>query len=204
MDPRLAGALERARSLGLLGPGSVADQVTHALGFRRAWEAHRGSPPTSLCDLGSGGGLPGIVLAQVWPACRTVLLEASARRCAFLRGVLGELGLDRAEVAEGPAEQLAREPGIEGSFDLVTARSFGPPAVVAECAARLLDARGLLLVADPPGGAVERWPADGLMILRLELLESGGEPAIAVIRPLGACPDRYPRRVGIPAKRPLF
>jgi 16S rRNA (guanine527-N7)-methyltransferase len=135
-------------------------------------------------------------------------LEAAARRCEFLREAIRSLGLEaRLEVAEGRAEILAREPALTGTFDLVTARSFGRPGVTAECAARLLSDSGLLLVADPPIDQVpvaSRWPAGGLEQLGLRLQDHLEAPAVAVIAREGSCPDRYPRRSGVPEKRPIF
>ncbi len=202
--PDLLATLERARELGFLGPGPVAEHEAHADGFRRAWATQSPAAPGSLCDLGAGGGVPGLVLALRWPESRVVLVEAAARRAAFLRKAVAGLGLEHAEVLDGRAEVLARSAALEAAFDLVTARSFGPPAAAAECAARLLRVGGLLLVAEPPQGDPARWPALGLAQLGEELVTTGGVPAIAVIRQREACPARYPRREGVPARRPLF
>jgi 16S rRNA (guanine527-N7)-methyltransferase len=91
----------------------------------------------------------------------------------------------------------------------VVVRSFGPPAVTAECGAPFLRVGGLLVVSEPPaeeGKALEeRWPADGLAPLGLEPAERWTEPfTYHASRQVTPCPDRYPRRVGIPTKRPLF
>lgn len=158
-------------------------------------------------DLGSGAGVPGLPLALALPGCRWVLIESAARRAAFLRGSIGELGLGgRVEVVEERAELVGRRPDCRGSFDLVVARSFGPPAVVAECGAPLLHPGGRAVISEPPGGAPGRWPAPGLAELGMEPAGSvaAGGATYQVLRQTGPCPDRYPRRVGIPAKRPLF
>jgi 16S rRNA (guanine527-N7)-methyltransferase len=93
---------------------------------------------------------------------------------------------------------------MRGTVDGLVARSFGPPATTAECAAPLLAVGGLLVVSDPPD-AGDRWPVEGLALLGLvpvRRAETG--PALQVLRQDVPCPDRYPRRIGIPAKRPLF
>jgi 16S rRNA (guanine527-N7)-methyltransferase len=203
----LAAVLRRARDLGFLGPGDPEVHVHHALAFAEAYEALEGGPPAACCDLGAGGGVPGLVLATRWPRTPVVLLEASVRRCAFLREAIRELGVVKAGVTEGRVEDLARTPLLEGRFELVTARSFGRPATTAECAVRLLSPGGLLMVAEPPMGevGVARWPSEGLAALGLEPADVAGlEPRLVAIRRGGPCPDRYPRRNGIPAKRPLF
>lgn len=110
------------------------------------------------------------------------------------------------------AEEAGRDPELRATFDLVTARGFGPPAVVAECAAPFLRPGGLLVVSEPPAGEAARWPAAGLAPLGLEpvgpplTLEvgSGQTGTYQVLHQRIACPERWPRRTGIPAKRPLF
>jgi 16S rRNA (guanine527-N7)-methyltransferase len=163
-------------------------------------------PPARFCDLGAGGGVPGLVLAVQWPSSRFVLLDSSVRRCEFLREAIGELALgDRGLVAEGRAEDLARSEALEGTFDLVVARSFGPPAVVAECAVRFLQVGGELMVAEPPAPEATRWPKEGLLRLGLGPSRKASEgPRVAAMARIGEVPDRYPRRVGVPGKRPLF
>jgi 16S rRNA (guanine527-N7)-methyltransferase len=202
--------LGRARSLGLLGPGAVEDHVAHAGAFADAWHGLAGGPPDAVLDLGSGGGLPGLVLALRWPEAAVVLLDASGRRGEFLTSVLAELGLaPRAQVVVGRAEVLARSEALEGSFPLVTARSFGKPATTAECAARFLGPGGWLLVAEPPLDPAmaepSRWSPEGLATLGLGAARSiCVDPSIVGIPRLAPCPAQYPRRDGVPAKRPLF
>ena len=89
---------------------------------------------------------------------------------------------------------------------MVTARGFGPPAVTAECAAPLLAVRGRLVVSEPPEEDDRRWPTKALA--ELGLRPSGRlEQAFArfqVLRQEQLCPVTFPRRSGVPAKRPLF
>ncbi len=150
------------------------------------------------------------MLAEVWPEAELALLEGSARRAAFLRAALVELGRtgERVHVVEGRAEDHARDPGLEHHFDVVVARSFGLPAVTAECGARLLCPSGRLVVSEPPGdqpACSERWPSGPLAELGLSVeAATSGPPAFVALRSERPCPDRYPRRAGMPAKRPLF
>lgn len=103
------------------------------------------------------------------------------------------------------AEESGRDPGMRAGFDVVVARSFGAPAVTAECAAPLLKVGGRLIVAEPPGGAADRWPAQALGELCLRAVTTVTKPtAFQVLEQMAPCPDRYPRRTGVPAKRPLF
>ena len=84
-------------------------------------------------------GLPGLVLVGMWPDCRATLLDAGERRCAFLAEAVDRLGLGGPGDGRAvPAEEAGRRPDLRGGFDLVVARSFGPPAVTAECGAPFL------------------------------------------------------------------
>src|SRR5436190_7388468 len=133
---RLTVRLEDARRRGMLGPGSVEAHLDHA-GAMAA--AVAGDFRGRFLDLGSGAGVPGVVLLVLWPAATGVLLDARRRRCSFLEASVNELGLsDRGSVACGRAEELARRPGFRASFDLVVARGFGAPATTAECAVGFL------------------------------------------------------------------
>lgn len=200
----LEDVLEEARELGFLGPGPVTGHIEHAAGFLRAvGEPH----PDAVVDLGSGGGLPGLVVAQAWPNARVALLDANERRTAFLARAVLALGLDRrVVVAQSRAEDAGRDPAWRGRADLVVARSFGPPAVTAECAAPLLCEGGRLVVSEPPDGVPERWPEEPLAELGLRpvgRLEQAFS-RFQILRQESPCPERFPRRVGVPAKRPLF
>ena len=205
----LVPVLEEARELGFLGPGPVEVHLDHAAGYAAALEADAGAGwvVTTAADLGSGAGLPGLPLALHFADCRWTLVEASVRRAAFLRAAVAELALgDRVTVVEDRAESVGRAPDRRERFDLVVARSFGRPAVVAECAAPLLRAGGRAVVSEPPGGDPDRWPAEGLAQLGMApaaRVRAGGA-AYQVLRQVTRCPDRWPRRVGMPAKRPLF
>lgn len=196
--------LERARHLGLLGPGPVGTHVQHALAMAQAV----GSLAPRFADLGSGGGVPALVLMEAWPESESVLIEASQRRAHFLRDAIHQLGWEaRARVVEARAEEVGRDPAHRGAWGLVTARSFSAPAVTAECGAPLLCPDGLLVVSEPPG-RTDRWPPSGLAPLGLQPDPTGGLEVdgfhFARLRRSGECSERFPRRTGVPSRRPLF
>lgn len=180
----------------------MAEHVDHADGFIRAWDA---PPPARAVDLGSGGGVPGLVLAERWPGCSILLVDASERRTAFLRSAVVRLAFPHVAVRRDRAEAIGRDPAVRGTADLVVARGFGPPAVTAECAAPLLRVGGRLVVSDPPDPAADRWSNAGLRALGFGPPRQVRVPeAFTVVEQAQPCPDRFPRRVGIPGKRPLF
>ncbi len=158
-----------------------------------------------VLDLGSGGGVPGLVLAELAPDLRLVLVDSAVRRCRFLREATAELGLaGRVEVVEERAESAARHPSLREALDAVVVRSFGPPGVTAECAVGFLRLGGSLVVSEPPEASV-RWPAAELADLGLGPAVGCGTGEFSFVRlEKIRADDRWPRRVGIPAKRPRF
>lgn len=209
MQPWVSEALARAAALGFLGGMPVDDQIDHALGFVSTFETENGKAPGSLIDLGSGGGVPGFVLLSCWPASRVVLIDSNERRTEFLQvESTARAATAEVEVIRGRAEEAAHAPELREQFDLVTSRSFGAPAVVAECGAPFLALGGAMIVSEPPGSSgEERWPVTALEALglrpstRTRFADSYG---YQVLIKTAETPDRFPRRVGIPTKRPLF
>ena len=162
--------------------------------------------PARFADLGSGGGVPALVLLDEWPATEAVLVEAAVRRSAFLRRALDDLDwAPRVQVLEERAELTGRRPELRGAFPLVTARSFARPAVTAECAAPLLAIGARLAVSEPPEGS-DRWEAEGLAQLGLQARGRQEDEGyhFQLLEQVSPCPDRYPRRTGVPERRPLF
>ncbi len=197
---RLDAVLRDAQNRGLIGPGSVASHREHA-------EAFLGLvPPGAVrgADLGTGGGLPGLVLAVARPAMHWTFVESRRTRVRFLTQALADLEVE-GTVLEERAEAVGRG-AHRGTFDVVTARSFGPPAVVAECGAPLLVPGGRLIVSEPPAGsATDRWPAEEVAVLGFGPAERMvGPPGMVTLELVGVCPEDVPRKVGLPAKRPRF
>ena len=160
-----------------------------------------------IADLGAGAGLPGLVLAIERPEADVVLVESVGKKCAWMERTIEALGLRNARVACTRAEQLEEAP-----FDVVTARALGPLPVACEYAAPLLRLGGVLVAWK---GAVEATEeADSLAAAALLGLERDEVLAVQpypgserrtlhVFRKIAPTPDRYPRRPGMAAKRPL-
>jgi 16S rRNA (guanine527-N7)-methyltransferase len=168
---------------------------------------------TRYCiDVGSGGGLPGIPLAVAFPALQVTLLESVGKKAAFLREVVAELGLHNVTVLAGRAEEAARDPNERDAYDLVVARALAPLPVALELCLPFARPGGVVVL--PRGSDLAGQLADG---------EAAAEQLAARLRPpiplddpelppgrslvvadkLGPTPDRYPRRPGMAAKRPL-
>jgi 16S rRNA (guanine527-N7)-methyltransferase len=109
----------------------------------------------TVVDLGSGGGVPGLVIAWRRRDLDVVLVDRRATRTDHLRRLVARLRLDeRVTVLTAEARTLPRLLG--GTVDAVVARGFGPPPAVVRAAAPILADGGLLLVSEPPGGG-DRW-----------------------------------------------
>jgi 16S rRNA (guanine527-N7)-methyltransferase len=188
--------LEEARDLGFLGPGPVTFHVEHARAYLPLLE----DVADAALDLGAGGGIPGLVLATERPDLTWVFLDAMQKRTAFLERAVDRLGLRNVVVRTARAEEV---PDLRGAFDAVVARSFAAPPVTAECAAPLLRVGGRLIVSEPPDGGPDRWQGAGVLGLRAPTLVPG-PPALVVLVQASPCPPHFPRRTGIPAKRPLW
>lgn len=194
-------AWQEGQRLGAVGPGPVSRHLDHAAGL-----AAQLPIPRRAVDLGAGAGVPGLALAGLWPESEWVLVDAAARRVRLLTATIERLGWEsRVRAVHGRAEDVARDIALRGRADLVTARSFGPPATTAECGMGFLAPSGLLVVSEPPDGT-SRWPADGVARLGLALVPSPDTDTVRIqrLRLAGPLPDRYPRRAGVPQRRPLF
>jgi 16S rRNA (guanine527-N7)-methyltransferase len=197
--PALRAVLEDARALGFLGPGPIDPHIANAEAFGRV-----GREPARGLDLGSGAGLPGLVLAIRWPASSWVLLDAMQKRCAFLADAVVALGLDRrVSVRCERAEVAGRDPQLRGRCDLVVARGFAAPPVTAECGAPFLRVGGELLVSEPPDDR-GRWSGVGALGLDDRGVTEAEGTHLRRLVQTTPCGERFPRRVGVPQKRPLW
>ena len=160
-----------------------------------------------IADLGAGAGLPGLVLAIALPEAEAVLVESVGKKCDWMERTVASLGLENARVACARAEELEAAP-----FDVVTARALGALPVVCEYAAPLLQEGGVLVAWKGAVEAAEE--ADGLAAAALLGLERNAVLAVEpypgserrtlhVFRKVAPTPERYPRRPGMAAKRPL-
>jgi len=148
-------ALRESQRLGFLGSRPVEQAAEHAAGFATA--IGRLPDDARLIDLGSGGGLPGLVLADLVPHCSIVLVDRRQKRTDFLRPAVRRLGHEHVSVREADVVDVVRdvEAGSEPAFDVVTARGFGPPEFTLRLARRLIHDGGRIVISEPPAG--ERW-----------------------------------------------
>lgn len=169
-DPIHSNALDNALTLaqrqGIVG-GDLSEHRQHAQLFAELVDTELDAP-TRAVDLGSGGGLPALVLIDHWPDSHWLLVEVREKRASFLSRAVRMLNAqDRVTVWAGDAQAAHQSVEWHATADLVTARAFGRPSLVAECGQPFLRPGGSIVVSDPPEFGDERWPADPLGTLGL-------------------------------------
>ena len=166
-----------------------------------------------LIDVGSGAGLPGIPLKILMPDIKLTLLEATAKKAAFLDHISHKLGLEGVEVVVGRAEDIAHREQYRESFDIVLSRAVASLASLVELTLPFCAIGGSFIAQkkgeiDPELSQATR--AIGLLggelrePKRIELAEFTDERWLIVIDKISPTPEPYPRRAGIPQKRPLL
>ena len=136
----------------MLGRRPIPEVIEHASAFVTALEGTSGT----IVDLGSGGGVPGLVIARTRQDLRVVLVDRRATRADHLTRLVRRLDLDdRVVVISADAEELVLDP----LADAAVARGFGSPTATLRAAARLVRPAGLIVVSEPPDSPVGRWTA---------------------------------------------
>lgn len=169
--------LRDAQRFGFFGAGAIEDAIEHSRSFVRA--IGDVSPGTRIVDLGSGGGLPGLVLASAYPAAAIVLVDRRQKRADFLTRAVSRLRWDHVSVACADVADLVGDvaSGSLPPFDVATARGFGPPATTLRSAVALVRAGGTVVISEPPVG--DRWDAQLLEELCVSMTRHG---PVAVFR----------------------
>jgi 16S rRNA (guanine527-N7)-methyltransferase len=166
-----------------------------------------------VIDVGTGAGIPGLVLKIALPALQVTLLDATRKKTDFLADVVRELGLEAVRIVNARAEEAAHDPALREAFDLVTARSVARLAELAELTLPFCRVGGLVVAAKAAD------VSDEVEAARFAIRELGGASprVLSAVAPGAAPPDsmvlirklsptarRYPRRPGLPHPRPLM
>ena len=166
----------------------------------------------SLCDVGSGAGFPGVPLKIAFPGIKLTVVDSSAKRTGFLERLVSVLGLADVEVINGRAEEMGQRSEFRERFDVVVSRAVAETRVLLEYALPLCQVGGLVIMqkkgdiqeeVERASGALHELGGGGLKMVEVseEVLE--GQRKLAVVDKTSKTPSLYPRRTGIPAKRPL-
>ncbi|MDZ4279059.1 MAG: 16S rRNA (guanine(527)-N(7))-methyltransferase RsmG [Dehalococcoidia bacterium] len=163
----------------------------------------------SLIDVGSGSGVPGVPLKILEPSLQLTLVEAKQRKAEFLNALLAELGLSDVNVATRRAEEAGHDPKHREQYDIAVAKALAPLRTLAELTLPFVRMGGLVLA--PKGREAEREAKEASTALEvlngslrgIEALPLTDRQSLVLIDKVLPCPPRFPRRPGMPAKRPL-
>jgi len=185
------------------------DSLTLALAIKHPVNEHN----FSIIDIGSGAGLPGIPLKILYPEAGLALLDSTSKKTAFLRHLVEMLKLDGVEIINGRAETIAHEDNHREKYDMVLSRAVaGLPTLTELCLP--FCAVGGIFIAQKKGNIEEEinQAAHAISLLGgnlrevkdIELEEFTDHRQLVIIDKVSATPPQYPRRPGIPTKRPLL
>lgn len=166
----------------------------------------------SFVDVGTGGGIPGIPLKIVLKQARALLLDSVAKKTAFVQHVVQRLALEGTEVVTGRAEVLAHQAAYREIFNLAVCRAVSQLAAIAELTLPFVQIGGLAVIFKKTSteqeleGAANAIGIVGGRIRETRDLDLEGleQHRLIVLEKVAPTPYRYPRRAGIPEKRPLL
>ena len=166
----------------------------------------------NLVDIGAGAGFPGIPLKICLPEFSVILVESQEKKVNFMRKVISELGLKNIHAVHARAEDIGRNMEYRETKDLVVARAVASVGVLAEYCLPIVRVGGVFLAMKGPGAGEEvdrAKRAIGLLggevakTISLSLPVTGDERSLVLVKKVRKTPEKYPRRPGIPQKRPL-
>jgi len=185
------------------------DSLTNSLALPRK---DLDDPQLCIVDVGSGAGFPGLPLKIVFPSPSLLLVESTAKKTAFLLHVVQRLGLQGVEVKTGRAEEIARLPAYRERSSLVLSRAVAPLPTLMEVTLPFCQTGGRVVAQKK--GEVEQELADAshaIAILggrlgplqRIAMEELEGERYLVIVDKICPTPALYPRRPGVPRRRPI-
>jgi 16S rRNA (guanine527-N7)-methyltransferase len=189
-------------------PGLVSRPAGELIADSLVLRGHLAEADT-VVDVGSGGGLPGLPLKIVRPGLKMTLVEADQAKAAFLVRACAALGLADVEVLARRAEDVGRDPAYRESFDVAVARALAPMAVLVELCLPLVRVGGRLLAqkteSEDMGGATRAIDALGGSLNSVVAAPSAARDAgtVVIVDKVRPTPPAYPRRAGVPARKPL-
>lgn len=171
-------------------------------------------PPTPfrIIDVGSGAGLPGVPLKILMPTIEVVLLDSITKKTNFLRHLVDTLRLEGIKIVTGRAEEAARKPQYREAFDAAVSRALALLPTLVELTLPFCKLGGILIAQKKAHIDEEIAKAsEAISILGGRLRETrpilleglAEERALIIIEKVAPTPESYPRRPGVPARRPL-
>lgn len=170
-----------------------------------------GNGQLTLLDIGTGGGFPGIPLKIIYPCMQLSLMEATNKKVDFLRKLVTELCLDNVTILWGRAEEFGQQVQYREKYDVVVARALAELNTLVELALPFVKNKGIFIAYKGQRYNEELEKADkAIQALGGELQDiiesdiTGVKRAFVIIKKAISTPDKYPRRTGMPNKRPIL
>jgi 16S rRNA (guanine527-N7)-methyltransferase len=201
---------ERVNLTAITEAGSI--ETRHFLDSLTCLTAMGGMPGGRVIDIGTGAGFPGIPLKIAHPQLRLTLVEATGKKAEFCRHVVGRLGLEGVDVIHGRAEDIGHSPEHRETYDWALARAVAVLPVLVEYLLPLLRIGGRAIAQKGETGPAEAQTAERALrlvggrvgqILPVELPGVAEPRFLIVMEKVARTPETYPRRPGVPAKKPL-
>jgi 16S rRNA (guanine527-N7)-methyltransferase len=189
-------------------PGLVSGPAAQLIDDSLVLLEHLGKA-SRVVDVGSGGGLPGLPLKIARPGLMLTLVEADQAKAAFLVRACAALGLRDVEVLAKRAEEVGQDPLYRESFDVAVARALAPMPVLAELCLPLVKVGGRLLAQKTASehliGAAHAIDVVGGALSHVVAAPSAARRAgtVVIVDKVRTTPQAYPRRPGVPARKPL-
>lgn len=167
----------------------------------------------TVVDIGGGAGFPSIPLKICFPHLKMTIIDSLNKRIGFLQHVANELGLEHVYPVHGRAEDRGQEPAYRESFQLVVARAVARMNLLSEFCLPFAQVGGhfialkgaeITLELNEAKKAIKTLGGKTRKVENLQLMEDAGERNIVIIEKVEATPKSYPRKAGIPAKKPLI
>ena len=187
-------------------------QVKHFLDSLTCFLALRDTSIERVIDVGSGAGFPGLPLKIAYPAMQLTLVESVGKKADFCRHVTRTLALEGVDVVQERAEMLGQMASHREQYDWALARAVAAMPVLVEFLLPLVRVGGRALAMKGESGPAEAQTAERAMrvlgghlrqLVPVHLPGVAEERYLVVVDKVAATPANYPRRVGVPAKRPL-
>jgi 16S rRNA (guanine527-N7)-methyltransferase len=209
---RILASYEEANVIGTRGVGGIL--LDHVLDSLSCFQFEPLVAAERLADVGAGGGLPSVPIKIVAPSIEATLVESVAKKARFLQLAVDELSLRGTAILNARVEEASRAGEHRGVYDIATARAVARLSVVAEYCVPLLKVGGHVISMKGRLGdeelyegekAAEKLGAKVSTLMRVPRLPETGEKErwLVILEKVGDTPAKYPRKVGVPAKKPL-
>ena len=186
--------------------------VRHFLDSLTCWPAMASHPHQKVIDVGSGAGLPGLALKIIKDSMQVTLLESVGKKTRFLDHMVQVLGLNNVKVINGRAEEIAHLKGERESYDWAIARAVAPLNVLAEYCLPFVQVGGYMLAQkgelselelSEAASAIEMLGGTKAQLMDVQVPGLDEKRTLVLIEKVGSTDQKFPRRTGLPAKRPL-